>query len=62
MNDFETFINAPDDLTDVELASYFDEACDDDEGSRAESRRLLPPSTAPGEHPASPKFDEKLKQ
>ncbi len=62
MADFETFINAADDLTDVELASYFDEACGDDERSRAESRRLLPPSTAPGEHPASPEFDEKLKQ
>ena len=61
MADFETFINAPDDLTDVELASYFDEACDD-EGARAESRRWLPPSTAPGEHPASPELEEKPKQ
>ncbi len=30
MTDLEIFINAPDDLTDAELSSYFDEACCDD--------------------------------
>ena len=34
MTDLEIFINAPDDLSESELASYFDEACGDDEDLR----------------------------
>ena len=31
MTDLEIFIDAPDDLTDMELGSCFDEVCRDDE-------------------------------
>jgi hypothetical protein len=41
MNDLEIFINAPDDLTDVELTSQFDAACGDDKESRAGIEALV---------------------
>ncbi len=41
MNDLEIFINEPDDLTDSELSSYFDEACGDDEELRAGVETLV---------------------
>ena len=41
MTDLEIFINAPNDLTDVELSVYFDEACGDDEALRAGVETLV---------------------
>ena len=35
MNDLDIFINAPDGLTDSELAAYFDKVCGDDADLRA---------------------------
>ncbi len=52
MTDLEIFINAPDDLTDAELSSYFDEACGDDEELRAGVEALV------AAHRGSPSFME----
>ena len=41
MTDLEIFINAADDLSESELASYFDEACGDDEDLRAGVEALV---------------------
>ena len=41
MTDLDIFINAPNDLTDVELSAYFDEVCGEDEALRAGVEALV---------------------
>ena len=62
MNDIEIFVNALDDLTDVELAAYFDEAFGGDEELRAGIEALVAAVGRTWQAPSFAEIDEKLKQ